>query len=152
MKQYKFKANSSLSFALTHRGRQMYVNFSAAYRGVAMYITTDEALAEKIRAHRWFRQGRIKETVEDMETDNHPAPTEEKPKVVTPISEIPTVKTIANSGNTHGFPAGEVTSFLEAKEFFVTNYGVSKQECASKEAIAQLCVRFGVSFENYEVI
>ena len=66
MKQYKFTSRSALSFATTHNGRQMYVTFSPAYRGLSFFITTDEALAAKIRAHRWYRDGRIQEQVVDI--------------------------------------------------------------------------------------
>jgi pyruvate/2-oxoglutarate dehydrogenase complex dihydrolipoamide acyltransferase (E2) component len=42
----------------------MTVSFSAAFRGTSTYFTTDEQLAEKIRSHRWFREGRITEVKE----------------------------------------------------------------------------------------
>ena len=50
-----------------HGGRQMYVNFSPAYRGLSYYITTDPGLAEKIRKHRWFREGRVSEEVVEIQ-------------------------------------------------------------------------------------
>jgi hypothetical protein len=41
----------------------MFVNFSSSFRGNSTFFTSDEQLAEKIRAHRWFREGRIQEIV-----------------------------------------------------------------------------------------
>lgn len=70
-KLYKFVANSSLSFAVIHCGRMMYVNFSAFFRGKSTYHTTDRELAEKIRAHKWYREGRITETIEEDEDVIH---------------------------------------------------------------------------------
>jgi len=70
-KLYKFVASSSLSFAVIHCGRMMYVNFSAFFRGKSTYHTTDRELAEKIRAHKWYREGRITETIEEDEDVIH---------------------------------------------------------------------------------
>lgn len=70
-KLYKFVANSSLSFAVIHCGRMMYINFSAFFRGKSTYHTTDRELAEKIRAHKWYREGRITETIEEDEDVIH---------------------------------------------------------------------------------
>lgn len=49
----------------------MYVNFSAFFRGKSTYHTTDRELAEKIRAHKWYREGRITETIEEDEDVIH---------------------------------------------------------------------------------
>ena len=35
------------------------------------YHTTDRELAEKIRAHKWYREGRITETIEEDEDVIH---------------------------------------------------------------------------------
>lgn len=70
-KLYKFVANSSLSFAVIHCGRMMYINFSAFFRGKSTYHTTDRELAEKIRAHKWYREGRITEIIEEDEDVIH---------------------------------------------------------------------------------
>lgn len=174
MKQYKFISRSALSFSVLHGGRQMYVNFSTAYRGLSYYITTDAALAEKIRRHRWFRDGRITEQAVEMEgpaEEKHyeptmpPAPKKysilgktmaapQAPKTVKPQPEKLPVMEDQNPKETEGanpFMAEEVTSFMEAKEFFITNYGVQRSDVSSKDAIAQLCKEFGVVFPNYPV-
>lgn len=39
----------------------MTVKFSDLFRNYSSYMTTDESLAEKIRATRWYKEGRIKE-------------------------------------------------------------------------------------------
>lgn len=70
-KLYKFVASSSLSFAVIHCGRMMYVNFSAFFRGKSTYHTTDRELAEKIRAHKWYREGRITEVVSSTKYRYH---------------------------------------------------------------------------------
>ena len=47
------------------------------------------------------------------------------------------------------FVADEVTSFMEAKEFFITNYGVQRSDVSSRDAIAALCKELNVTFPNY---
>lgn len=168
MKQYKFTAKSALSFAVTHNGRQMYVTFSPAYRGLSFFITTDENLAKKIRLHRWFRDGRINEQIVDIQPAKEekayqpvmpPQPKKYsilgKPMATTkpaaaqhqPEQQIPERNPAQEE--TPSFVADEVTSFMEAKEFFITKYGVQRSEVTSKDAIAQLCKDHNVTFPNY---
>ena len=176
MKQYKFTSRSALSFAVTHGGRQMYVTFSPAYRGLAYFITTDESLAVKIRAHRWFREGRINEQVVDIlppaeEKKFTPtAPPEPKKYSIlgrSMASSMPAAsKAVQQDQSQASFPeedqnpkeqasssivADEVSSFMEAKEFFITNYGVQRSDVASKDAISALCKEYNVTFPNYPV-
>lgn len=175
MKQYKFTSRSALSFATTHNGRQMYVSFSPAYRGLAYFITTDEALAAKIRAHRWFRDGRIQEQVVDIlpaaeEKKFTPtAPPEPKRYSILgkPMATVQPAKQEQEAeAQKADFPeedqnpkesastaivAEDVTSFMEAKEFFITNYGVQRSDVANKEAVSQLCKQYNVTFPNYPV-
>ena len=173
MKQYKFTSRSALSFAVTHAGRQMYVNFSPAYRGLAYFITTDESLALKIRSHRWYREGRINEQVVDILP-----PAEEKKFIPTAPPEPKKYSILGKSmastmpaaGKEAQYPASfpeedqnpkeqpsasivadEVSSFMEAKEFFITNFGVQRSEMTSKDAIAALCKQYNVTFPNYPV-
>jgi hypothetical protein len=70
-KLYRFNANSSLSFRVINRGREMAVTFSQCYRGSSSFFTHDAELAALIRAHKWFRTGRIKEV--EIEDDPVPA-------------------------------------------------------------------------------
>lgn len=169
MKQYKFTSRSALSFATTHNGRQMYVTFSPAYRGLAFFITTDEALAAKIRAHRWYRDGRIQEQVVDIlpaaeEKKFTPtAPPEPKrysilgkPMATTQPAKQEEAARPAEAAEPEApqeastaIVAEDVTSFMEAKEFFITNYGVQRSEVANREALAQLCKQYSVTFPNY---
>lgn len=168
MKQYKFKSRSALSFAVMHNGRQMYVNFSPAYRGLSFYITTDPSLADKIRKHRWFREGRIDEEVVEilpaMEAKPYqPAmPQEPKrysilgkpmstsvPKQHEPVAEMPQQVPAQESAASAAISPDEVSSFMEAKEFFITNYGLQRSDVANKDAVAALCKEFGVVFPNY---
>ena len=51
--------------------------------------------------------------------------------------------------NPQSFVADEVSSFMEAKEFFITNFGVQRSDVASKDAVAALCKEYNVSFPNY---
>lgn len=176
MLQYKFKAGSSLSFAVVNRGRSMYVNFSPAYRGVAIYITTDEALAEKIKAHRWFREGRISLMVEDLDKKKEKseasivaasaparkpfnlmsmkvsAPAASAPVAEKPVPEqTPAMDSVGAEEENEGMKVDDVSSFMEAKEYFIANHGVARGECSSKEALSVLCERYGVVFPNYEL-
>lgn len=68
---YNFSAHSAVSFAVVHGGRRFFVNFSPLISGVSRYLTTDKKLADKIVAHRWFRQGLITLEVE-VENDEKP--------------------------------------------------------------------------------
>ena len=176
MKQYKFTSHSALSFAVTHNGRQMYVTFSPAYRGLAYYITTDASLAEKIRKHRWYRDGRINEQVVDMlppaeEKKFTPtAPPEPKKysilgksmsspmpsvsKEIQPEAVSATIQEEYQSSKEQAstaIVADEVSSFMEAKEFFITNYGVQRSDVANKDAVAALCKEYNVTFPNYPI-
>lgn len=173
MKQYKFTSRSALSFAVAHNGRQTYVTFSPAYRGLSYFITTDESLAQKIRKHRWYREGRINEQIVEIKPAKEEKPFQPtmppEPKkysilgkpmaVAQPVKsqqqEAPQAKAItAEQAPTETAPAlvaEDVTSFMEAKEFFITNYGLSRAEVANKEAIAQLCKEHNITFPNYQV-
>lgn len=178
-KLYKFVANSSLSFAVIHRGRMMYVNFSAFFRGKSTYHTTDRELAEKIRAHKWFREGRITETMEEDENVIHEE--NEKVSVLQKKEErqrysilgkrmytyIPPVSSNLEkkeSGSTKQDGEKEesiqkdrdmqedienVTSFLEAKDFFEFRFKVPRSQCGNKEALSSLCRKHGIQFPNY---
>lgn len=152
----------------------MYVTFSPAYRGLSFFITTDENLAKKIRLHRWFRDGRINEQIVEIKPakEEKPfqpvAPPEPKKYSILGRPMATAVKPqqeAAAETNTAPFPeedqnpkeqpaafvADEVTSFMEAKEFFITNYGVSRSEVTSKDAIALLCKDHNVTFPNYQL-
>lgn len=171
MKQFKFKSRSALSFAVNAHGRQTYINFSPAYRSLSYFITTDEVLASKIRAHRWFREGRITESAEEILP-----PKEARPYIQPPVPEKKKYSILGKAmatpqpkqqptpsaapeppGNpeplandpTPAIMVEDVTSFMEAKEFFITNYGVRRSDVSTKEAVADFCRLYGVSFPNY---
>lgn len=158
-----------------HEGRQMYVNFSPAYRGLSYYITTDPGLAEKIRKHRWYREGRVSEEVVDIQpakevklsqptippepkkysilgksmSGSMPAKPQQKEEPV--VKENFTTEKSEEQQNTKSFVADEVSSFMEAKEFFITNYGLQRSDVATKDAIQQLCKEYNVVFPNYQL-
>lgn len=174
MKQYKFTSRSAFSFAVTHNGRQMYVNFSPTYRGISLYITTDESLAKKIRAHRWYREGRITDQIVEVQPAkkekpyqpvmppepkkysilgkpmavNQPQKPQQKEESVVKENLI-TEQSEVQQEPQQTFVADEVTSFMEAKEFFITNYGVQRSDVSSRDAIAALCKELNVTFPNY---
>ena len=172
-KQYKFTSRSALSFSVNVHGLQTYINFSPAYRGLSFFITTDEAVSAKVRTHRWFREGRIKESVEVLLPPKKeqayiqvPIPEKKKysilgktmatPKAAQPRQEEqPVVKEDLTTGHQENqdkpqsFVAEEVSSFMEAKEFFITNYGVQRSDVSTKEAVASLCKELNVVFPNY---
>ena len=158
-----------------HGGRQMYVNFSPTYRGLSYYITTDPGLAEKIRKHRWYREGRVSEEVVEIQPakeSKHFEPTmPPEPKkysilgktmssamLVKPqqkeegvVKENLTTEPSEEQQNPQSFVADEVSSFMEAKEFFITNFGLQRSEVASKDAVAALCKEYNVAFPNYPI-
>lgn len=154
----------------------MYVNFGTSFRGKSSYFTSDERLAEKIRAHRWFREGRIREMpeeeIKEREPDVpsvHPAPPNHTYSIlgkrivsVSQDNEPNTPEVNAGEenppcpeeGQCEGSPKQEhdtegVSSFLEAKEFFEVNYGVSRTQCKSKDDLYALCKEHNVTFPNY---
>lgn len=87
---YNFSAPSALSFAVVHGGRRFFVNFSTCTGGVSRYLTDDKKLADKIIAHRWYRQGLITLKVEE-EGEQPPtvysAPAETTSHVVIPAAK-----------------------------------------------------------------
>ena len=179
MKQYKFKAKSSLNFSIDHNGRAMYISFSPAYRGQSMFITEDAALAEKIKQHRWYREGRMTLTVEDAAEkapEVKPTPTtvpERKPfnlsgmKVQVAAPSEPAHEAVVanppyeasadeatqvNEGEeSEGMKAEDVSSFMEAKEYMIDNFGIARSECPNKTALASLMEQYGVEFPNYDI-
>ena len=42
-----------------------------------------------------------------------------------------------------------VTSFLEAKDFFEVRFKVPRSQCGNKEALSSLCKEHGIQFPNY---
>lgn len=169
-------SRSALSFAVNAHGRQTYINFSPAYRGLSYFITTDEVLASKVRAHRWFREGRITESAEEILPAKEPRPyvqppmpekkkysilgkTMATPKAAQPQQEEqPVVKENLTTGQSENqdkpqsFVAEDVTTFMEAKEFFITNYGLQRSEVSTKEALAECCKLYKVVFPNYPLL
>lgn len=176
-KLYKFVANSSLSFAVIHCGRMMYINFSAFFRGKSTYHTTDRELAEKIRAHKWYREGRITEIIEEDEDVIHDEndvnsvlqKTEVKQRYsilgkwmctyIPPASSNQEEKESESAEPTKEKGIQEdrdiqedienVTSFLEAKDFFEVRFKVPRSQCGNKEALSSLCKEHGIQFPNY---
>lgn len=49
------------------------------------------------------------------------------------------------------FRLEDVTSFLEAKEYFTSVMGVNRSLASSKEAIAALCRQYNITFPNYKL-
>ena len=145
-KLYKFVANSSLSFAVIHCGRMMYINFSAFFRGKSTYHTTDRELAEKIRAHKWYREGRITETIEEDEDVIHD---ENDVNSVLQETEVKQRYSILQEDRDIQEDIENVTSFLEAKDFFEVRFKVPRSQCRNKEALSSLCKEYGIQFPNY---
>lgn len=169
-------SRSALSFAVNAHGRQTYINFSPAYRGLSYFITTDEVLASKVRAHRWFREGRITESAEEILPAKEPRPyvqppmpekkkysilgktmatPQQKQPSADPVPEVP--ESPEHLGNLANDPAPaivaeDVTTFMEAKEFFITNYGLQRSEVSTKEALAECCKLYKVVFPNYPLL
>ena len=86
---YNFSAPSALSFAVVHGGRRFFVNFSTCTGGVSRYLTDDKKLADKIMAHRWYRQGLITLKVEkegEQPPTVYSAPAETTSHVVIPAA------------------------------------------------------------------
>lgn len=179
MKQYKFRATSALNFSVVHNGRTMYIAFSPAYRGQSMYITDDAALAKKIMQHRWYREGRMTLTVEDaaekapkvkpsvatvperktfnlssmkVHVDAPLKPAKESVIGNPPFDANVDEATQANEGEeSEGMKAEDVSSFMEAKEYMIDNFGIARSECPNKTALAGLMKQYGVEFPNYDI-
>ena len=67
------------------------------------------------------------------------------------VKENLTTEQSEEQQNPNSFVADEVSSFMEAKEFFITNYGVQRSDVASKDAVAALCKEYNVVFPNYPI-
>lgn len=178
-KLYKFVANSSLSFAVIHCGRMMYINFSAFFRGKSTYHTTDRELAEKIRAHKWYREGRITEIIEEDEDVIHdeneensvlqekevkqrysilgkrmctyipPASSNQEEKESRSTEQTGEKEEVIQEDRNIQEDIENVTSFLEAKDFFEVRFKVPRSQCGNKETLSSLCKEHGIQFPNY---
>lgn len=178
-KLYKFVASSSLSFAVIHCGRMMYVNFSAFFRGKSTYHTTDRELAEKIRAHKWYREGRITEIIEEDEDVIHdeneensvlqekevkqrysilgkrmctyipPASSNQEEKESRSTEQTGEKEEVIQEDRDIQEDIENVTSFLEAKDFFEVRFKVPRSQCGNKETLSSLCKEHGIQFPNY---
>lgn len=178
-KLYKFVANSSLSFAVIHCGRMMYINFSAFFRGKSTYHTTDRELAEKIRAHKWYREGRITEIIEEDEDVIHdkneensvlqekevkqrysilgkrmctyipPASSNHEEKESRSTEQTGEKEEVIQEDRDIQEDIENVTSFLEAKDFFEVRFKVPRSQCGNKETLSSLCKEHGIQFPNY---
>ena len=178
-KLYKFVANSSLSFAVIHCGRMMYINFSAFFRGKSTYHTTDRELAEKIRAHKWYREGRITEIIEEDEDVIHdeneensvlqekevkqrysilgkrmctyipPASSNQEEKESRSTEQTGEKEEVIQEDRDIQEDIENVTSFLEAKDFFEVRFKVPRSQCGNKETLSSLCKEEGIPFPTY---
>ena len=178
-KLYKFVANSSWSFAVIHCGRMMYINFSAFFRGKSTYHTTDRELAEKIRAHKWYREGRITEIIEEDEDVIHdeneensvlqekevkqrysilgkrmctyipPASSNQEEKESRSTEQTGEKEEVIQEDRDIQEDIENVTSFLEAKDFFEVRFKVPRSQCGNKETLSSLCKEHGIQFPNY---
>jgi hypothetical protein len=57
--------------------------------------------------------------------------------------------TAAESVQSTTMTAEMVESFIDAKEFFVENYGLERSKITSKVVLTELCEQYGVTFPNY---
>lgn len=170
MTQYRFISKSKMSFAVRHNGRDTYVNFSIPYSNVSRFITTDKTLAEKIRKHIWFREGRIKEETPVVLSPDIVPETPEETSDENTTNESWLKKELFNeqttaSDNTTTEPADEqtqqdepqgirpedVTSLAEAKDYLKTYYAAPREAIASREKVAEFCTANNIVFPNFEL-
>ena len=175
---YNFSAHSAVSFAVVHGGRRFFVNFSPCISGVSRYLTTDKKLADKIMAHKWFRQGLITLKVE-VENEEKPASKVEliddavktkaassgftlsslKAQAATVIPGASTTEqpiiadTVTESPapveeEKTNFSTDEVSTFVEARQYMIDVLGITTP-IKSKEDMLNLCKEHGIEFPNY---
>lgn len=159
---YNFSAHSAVSFAVVHGGRRFFVNFSPCISGVSRYLTTDKKLADKIMAHKWFRQGLITLKVE-VENEEKPASkvelindavptatvipgssTAEQPIIADTVTESPAPVEEEKTN----YSIDEVSSFTEARQYMIDVLGITTP-IKSKEDLLNLCNENGIEFPNY---
>lgn len=174
---YNFSAHSAVSFAVVHGGRRFFVNFSPCISGVSRYLTTDKKLADKIMAHKWFRQGLITLKVE-VENEEKPASKVEliddavktkaassgftlsslKAQAATVIPAASTTEQMTSVTETESpalaeeektnFSTDEVSTFVEARQYMIDVLGITTP-IKSKEDMLNLCKEYGIEFPNY---
>ena len=157
----------------------MYINFSAFFRGKSTYHTTDRELAEKIRAHKWYREGRITEIIEEDEDVIHdeneensvlqekevkqrysilgkrmctyipPASSNQEEKESRSTEQTGEKEEVIQEDRNIQEDIENVTSFLEAKDFFEVRFKVPRSQCGNKETLSSLCKEHGIQFPNY---
>ena len=172
MKQYRFRAQSKLSFPIQHNGRNTYVSFGSLYSGVSRFMTTDAILAEKIRKHQWFRIGLIKEdepiVIEKEENQSTPVAEEqqvqetsifgkplfsgEEPEESTQPEETHTVEDEdTNQDETQGIRPEDVTSLVEAKDYLKTYYAAPREAIATRDKVIEFCKQNNIVFPNLDL-
>jgi hypothetical protein len=157
----------------------MYINFSAFFRGKSTYHTTDRELAEKIRAHKWYREGRITEIIEEDEDVIHdeneensvlqekevkqrysilgkrmctyipPASSNQEEKESRSTEQTGEKEEVIQEDRDIQEDIENVTSFLEAKDFFEVRFKAPRSQCGNKETLSSLCKEHGIQFPNY---
>lgn len=170
MKQYRFRAQSKLSFPVQHNGRNTYVSFGSLYSGVSRFMTTDAKLAEKIRKHQWFRIGLIKEDepivikkeenqstpvaeeqqaqetsifAQPLFSGTEPKATEDEPKA--------TEDEDTNQDETQGIRPEDVTSLVEAKDYLKTYYAAPREAIATRDKVIEFCKQNNIVFPNLDL-
>jgi hypothetical protein len=95
-----------MSFQITHKGRKQYINFSQTFSGQALFITEDAALAKKICAHKWFRDGRIKVSITDSESNTAEEPLK---AAVTPEEKVYSILGRRMSSTPYASPSADIS-------------------------------------------
>lgn len=165
MTQYRFFSTSKLSFAIRHNGRDTYVNFGDLYANISRFNTTDKTLAQKIRKHRWFRTGLIKEETPQHLTDSMDNETTQAdsqvPTLITEGDEVLQTADEPQQGTTdepqqgttesQGIRPEDVTSLAEAKDYLRTFYGAPRETISSRDKVAEFCTMNNIVFPNFDL-
>lgn len=163
---YRFRASSKVSFIVTHHGRRAYINFDHLYQGISRFSTTDAALAEKVRAHRWFKCGLIVEdppvSDEAVEAVEDNAPTEQVEAAEAEPNEVPTEQAeaveavevqqeLTKEAATTELTAEDVYSLSDAKHYLREVCGATAAQVANRNLVTDYCSERGITFPHFEL-
>jgi len=153
--EYKFAAQRQLSFIISVGGRNRLVSFGNRNQaGVAIFMTSDEKVANVIRRHSLSRRGVIQETTPKTAADD-------TAKVAKPA--VKTTGTMAKAAPTAAKPAPKpVSTDADPKERTFDNYtvaretickelGIKKGDVRNPNTLAQVAKEHGIIIKYKEL-
>lgn len=156
--EYTFAAQRQLSFIVSVGGRNRLVSFGNRNQaGVAIFMTSDEKVANVIRRHSLSRRGVIQETTPKTAAEAKPA--EKQAEVATPKDRVTTStkEKVKEPGTTKGATASSepkertFDNYTVARETICKELGIKKSEVRNPNTLAQVAKEHGIIIKYKEL-